>query len=182
MASASWSKWRVAGRETPPRGYAFAAIVVEPSVTAHVYSVHLKSNYHDNTEEKRALSRAKRTRSIAQLLEQEKPKRGHCAAPVIIAGDMNADKWGRGFEREQIFKDVEAAGFSNPLALLPPERRGTHPSERYGDSALDYIFARGTSGRDVFIVPNDGLSDHLALFTVFDDWNAVRDSAGRSAP
>ena len=49
-------------------------------------------------------------------------------------------------------------------------------SVQYGDSALDYIFARGTSGRDVFIVPNDGLSDHLALFTVFDDWNAGWDA------
>lgn len=168
VASASWSRWRVAGRETPPRGYAFAAIVLEPAVTAHVYSVHLKSNYHDNTDEKRALSRAKRTRSIAQLLEQEKPKRGRRAVPVIVAGDMNSDRWGRGFEREQIFSDAENAGFSNLLELLPPERRGTHPSARYGDSALDYIFVRGVAGRDVRIIPNDGLSDHLALFAVID--------------
>ena len=173
VASASWGKWKVAGNETPPRGYAFAAIVVKPSVTAHVYSVHLKSNYHDNTEEKRALSRAKRTRSIVQLLEQEKPKRGRLASPVVIAGDMNADKWGRGFAQETIFSDIEKAGFSNLLELLPPKRRGTHPSARYGDSALDYIFVRGASGRGVRIIPNNNLSDHLAVFAIVDGWKAT---------
>ena len=170
VASASWSKWRTAGKETPPRGYAYAAIVVEPAVTANVYAVHLKSNYGDNTDEKRALSRAKRTHSIVQLLEQEKPKRGKRKAPVVIAGDMNADKWGRGFEQERIFSDLESAGFVNLLELLPSGRRGTHPSERYGDSALDYVFVRGASGSDVRIVPNDNLSDHFALFTLLDGW------------
>ena len=174
VASASWSKWRTAGKETPPRGYAFAAIVVEPAVTAHVYAVHLKSNYGDNTDEKRALSRAKRTHSIMQLLDQEKlAKRGRAAHPVIIAGDMNADKWAREFAQERIFSDLDAAGFANPLELLPQSHRGTHPSERYGDSALDYVFVRGANGRAARIIPNDGLSDHLALFTVLEGWTAT---------
>ena len=175
VASASWSKWRTAGKETPPRGYAFAAIVVEPAVTAHVYAVHLKSNYGDNTEEKRALSRAKRTHSIAQLLDQEKPtKKGRAAHPVIIAGDMNADKWdAKFFAKESIFSALDAAGFVDLLGTLPPDRRGTHPSERYGDSALDYVFVRGASGSDVRIVPNDNLSDHFALFTVLEGWTAT---------
>ena len=171
VADAGWSKWRVAGKETPPRGYAYAAIVVEPAVTAHVYAVHLKSNYRAKDQEERDLNTVKRTRSIAQLLEQEKPKRGRRKVPVIIAGDMNADKWGRGFEQERIFPDLESAGFVNLLELLPPDRRGTHPSARYGDSALDYVFVRGASGRDARIIPNGGLSDHLALFTVIDAWD-----------
>lgn len=173
VADAGWSKWRTAGKETPPRGYAYAAIVVEPAVTANVYAVHLKSNYNDNTDEKRALSRAKRTHSIVQLLEQEKPKRGKRKPPVVIAGDMNADKWGRGFEQERIFSDLESAGFVNLLETLPPGRRGTHPSARYGDSALDYVFVRGASGRDVRIVPNDNLSDHFAVFSVLDGWGEM---------
>lgn len=173
VADAGWSKWRTAGKETPPRGYAYAAIVVEPAVTANVYAVHLKSNYNDNTDEKRALSRAKRTHSIVQLLEQEKPKRGKRKSPVVIAGDMNADKWGRGFEQERIFSDLESAGFVNLLETLPPGRRGIHPSARYGDSALDYVFVRGASGRDVRIVPNDNLSDHFAVFSVLDGWGEM---------
>ena len=169
VASASWSRWRDAGKETPPRGYAFAAIVVEPAVTANVYAVHLKSNYGANTQEKRDLNSAKRTHSIAQILEQEKPRRGRNTLPVIVAGDMNADKWGRGFAGERIFADLESAGFSNLLELLPPERRGTHPSARYGDSTLDYVFVRGLNGRTPpRIIPNDGLSDHYALFVLLD--------------
>ena len=169
VASASWSRWRSAGKETPPRGYAFAAVVVEPAVTANVYAVHLKSNYGANNQEKRDLNRAKRTHSVAQILEQERPRRGRKAPPVIVAGDMNADKWGKDFAGERIFADIEAAGFKDLLELLPPESRGTHPSARYGDSALDYIFVRGLDGRTPpRIIPNDGLSDHRALFVMLD--------------
>ena len=169
VASASWSRWRSAGKETPPRGYAFAAVVVEPAVTANVYAVHLKSNYGANNQEKRDLNRAKRTHSIAQILEQERLRRGRKAPPVIVAGDMNADKWGKDFAGERIFADIEAAGFKDHLELLPPESRGTHPSARYGDSALDYIFVRGLDGRTPpRIIPNDGLSDHRALFVLLD--------------
>ena len=167
VAEAHWSKWKVAGRETPPRGYAFAAVVVDPSTTANVYAVHLKSNYGATTKEIAALNRAKRTHAIAQLVEQERKKRGRPFRPVVVAGDMNADHWGKGFADEELFGLLEKADFANPLADLPAASRGTHPSKRYGDSALDYVFCRGLSSIDLpRIVPNDELSDHYALFVV----------------
>ena len=169
VAHASWSRWRNAGKETPPRGYAFAAVVLEPAVTANVYAVHLKSNYGGNTKEKRDLNRAKRTHSIEQIVEQERPRRGRKAQPVIVAGDMNADKWRAEFGEERIFDALAAAGFGNPIELLPANARGTYPSKTHGDSALDYIFVRGLNGRTPpRIVPNDGLSDHCALFALLD--------------
>ena len=169
VAEAHWSKWKVAGRETPPRGYAFAAVVIDPATTANVYAVHLKSNYGATTKEIAALNRAKRTRSIAQLVEQERKKRGRPSRPVLIAGDMNADRWRKEFANEEMFGILEQAGFANPLADLPPKVRGTHPSRRHGDSALDYIFCRGMkSVAAPRIVPNDGLSDHCALFVLLD--------------
>ena len=169
VASASWSRWRNAGKETPPRGYAFAEVVVDPAVTARVYSVHLKSNYGGNTQEKRDLNRAKRTRSMEQIVDQERPRRGRKAMPVIVAGDMNADKWRSEFAKESLFGMLEEAGFWNALELLPPGSRGTFPSAHHGDSALDYVFARGINGRTPpRIVPNDGLSDHWALFVLLD--------------
>ena len=169
VASASWSRWRNAGKETPPRGYAFAAIVLQPAVTANVYAVHLKSNYRANTQEMRDLNRAKRTHSIDQIVEQEKPRRGKRASPVIVAGDMNADKWRAEFKEERLFGALEAAGFVNPLELLPANARATHPSGSHGDSALDYVFVRGLDGRTPpRIIPNDGLSDHRALFVLLD--------------
>ena len=166
VAEAHWSKWKVAGKETPPRGYAFAAVVVDPATTANVYAVHLKSNYRAKGAEI-ALNREKRTRAIAQIAEQERRKRGRPFRPVVVAGDMNADKWGKEFAEEKLFGILEDAGFANPLGDLPPKARGTHPSAKWGDSALDYIFCRGLKSVEApRIVPNDGLSDHFALFVL----------------
>ena len=167
VAEAHWSKWKVAGKETAPRGYAFAAVVVDPATTANVYAVHLKSNYGATTKEAAALNRAKRTHAIAQLVEQERRKKGRPFRPVVVAGDMNADRWGKEFKDEELFGLLEKADFENPLADLPAASRGTHPSKRYGDSALDYIFCRGLKSVDLpRIVPNDELSDHYALFVL----------------
>ena len=158
LVSASWSRWKTAGKETPPRGYALASVVMDHSVTVNVYAVHLKSNYGATTEDIRAMNRAKRFRAAAELVAIEK------GSHVIVAGDMNADKWRKEFAKEKIFSVFEDAGFDNPLAQLPAEARGTHPSKSYGDSALDYVFVRGFKSRKPTIVPNDGLSDHYALF------------------
>jgi endonuclease/exonuclease/phosphatase family metal-dependent hydrolase len=165
VAEAGWSRWTNAKASTPPRGYAFAALVLNPSTTAAVYAVHLKSNYGGNTEEKRALNREKRTIAVEQLLEAEHPGRKGALRPVVIAGDLNADRWRREFAGERIFGALESAGFFNHLALLPPDGRGTHPSERWGASALDYVFTRGfDTALSPVIVSSDGLSDHDAVF------------------
>ena len=141
-------------------------MVVDPATTANVYAVHLKSNYRAKGDEI-ALNRAKRTRAIAQVVEQERKKRGRPLRPVVVAGDMNADLWGGDFKDEELFGLLEGAGYLNPLADLPANARGTHPSKRYGDSALDYIFCRGMRPVDLpRIVPNDELSDHYALFVL----------------
>ena len=169
VANAHWSKWKGAGKETPPRGYAFAAVVIDPATTASVYAVHLKSNYGATTPELKASNRAKRTVAAQQLVESVKPPRGkkRPGSPVIVAGDMNADKWNKNFADEQLLKILEGAGFGNALESLPPKSRGTHPSRKYGDSALDYVFFRGFSVSGLpRIVPNDGLSDHRALFVL----------------
>ena len=167
VAEAHWSKWKVAGKSTPPRGYAFAAVVVDPATTANVYAVHLKSNYGATTDKIAAENREKRTLAIAQIVEQEKPKRGRVKRPVLLAGDMNTDRWRKEFKEEKLFGQLEEAGFANTLALLPEGRRGTHPSRTYGDSALDYIFCRGLDPVDSpHIVGSEELSDHNAVFVL----------------
>jgi len=169
VAEAHWSRWKCAGTSTPPRGYVFAAVVIDPATTANVYAVHLKSNYGAKTAADKVGNREKRTAAIAQVISQERPKRGKATRPSIIAGDMNADRWRREFSEEELFARLEQAGFENPLAALPDGRRGTHPSSRYGDSALDYVFCRGLQAKaPPTIVPNEGLSDHRALFVLLD--------------
>ena len=157
-----WSTWRNEKRETPPRGYAYADVVVSPAVTARVYAVHLKSNYGATTKEVRELNRAKRAHAVEQLVGQDKKRRY-----VIVAGDMNADAWRKEFAEESIFGLFAGAGFDNHLAVLPPERRGTHPSATHGDSALDYIMTRGfVLEGEPCIEPAQDLSDHSALSLV----------------
>lgn len=161
-----WAKWKPSGKTTPPRGYAFAALRIDPATTAAVYAVHLKSNYGASKKPQLAeLNRAKRTRAVEQLLAHEDS--AGKGRPVLVGGDMNADRWRREFKDEKIFGLFDAAGFLNLLSLLPPEGRGTHPSTRYGDSALDYVFARGFRPAGApRLVPSEELSDHNALFAV----------------
>ena len=164
VASAGWSRWRNAKELTPPRGYAFASVVVSPAVTANVYAVHLKSNYGANTAFKRDMNRDKRTKAVEQLMAIE---RGRRLRPAIVAGDLNADCWRKEFAEEKIFELFAGASFFNVLSLLPEGERGTHPSRKWGDSALDYIMTRGFKvAVPPRIVPNDELSDHYAVFSV----------------
>ena len=154
-----WSTWRSEKRETPPRGYAYADVVVSPAVTARVYAVHLKSNYGATTKETRELNRAKRAHAVEQLVGQDKKRRY-----VIVAGDMNADAWRKEFAEESIFGLFAGAGFDNHLAALPPDRRGPPPRASHGDSALDYIMTRGfVLEGEPCIEPAQDLSDHSAL-------------------
>ena len=167
VAEASWSRWRQNGKLTPPRGYAFAAVVVDSATTANVYAVHLKSNYGATTEEIAAANRAKRAAAVEQIVRQEKPKRGKANRPVIVAGDLNADKWRKEFADERVFGLLEDARFANALELLPANARGTHPSRRHGDSALDYVFVRGLPFCGLPVIAQaEGLSDHCAVFVL----------------
>lgn len=164
VVGSGWEKFAPQGRETPPRGYSYATVVVSEGTTGTVYAVHLKSNYGAKTAEANELNRLKRTHSIVQILGDLSARRAQVA---IVAGDFNADKWRKEFAAEKIFDLLENAGFDNVLARLPPDCRGTHPSRRHGDSALDYIMARGlTPVGNPRLIPNEALSDHYALFAV----------------
>ena len=170
VAEANWSAWKRARdwSDTPPRGYARAKVVVSPSVTATVYAVHLKSNYGQTTEEAAVANRRKRALAVGQILQQEKPRRGR-SAPVILAGDLNADRWGEG-SNEVFFAELADAGFTDTLGLLPPGRRATYPGKgRFANLALDYIMVRGFApAGPPCIVSGAGVSDHDAVFVTLD--------------
>jgi len=170
VAGSGWSRWKTAKADTPPRGYAFADIVLEPAMTARVYAVHLKSNYGQTTEELARQNRAKRSIAIAQLVEQEKPKRGKRKRPVVIAGDFNADAWKKEFEADDIFKTLEKAGFVNVLSSLDHAMRITFPRRgKFGGSTLDYIMVRDLSAEgDPFVLPAGKISDHSPVFVVIE--------------
>ena len=164
-----WALWPRPRHLIPPRGYAFAAVRVASNVTVNVYAVHLKSNYGATRPELVVGNRDKRTAAIEHLVMLEQPQDGRGRCPVIIAGDMNTDNARKAFQDEPLFGILSAAGFADPLSGLPPARRCTYPSKRYGDSAFDRVFCRGLrSVAEPQIIPSEGLSDHRALFVLLD--------------
>ena len=171
VAGSGWSRWRNAKAETPPRGYAFADIVIEPAVTARVYAVHLKSNYGQTTETIAARNRVKRTGAVRQLVEQEKPKRGRYRRPVIVAGDFNADARRAEFKKDVLFDVFEKAGFLDALDDIPAQERITYPKRgKFGGTTLDYIMFRSFGKPSAAgVVSASGISDHNAVFAVFDE-------------
>jgi endonuclease/exonuclease/phosphatase family metal-dependent hydrolase len=168
VVSAGWQKFRNHGKETPPRGYAYANLVFANATTGVVYATHLKSNYGaGKNKDAQALNRAKRTHAVEQILACANDAKLVKGGPVIVGGDMNADRWKAEFKSEKIFALFDAAGFLDLLGLLPPNGRGTHPSAKWGDSALDYVFTRGfRSVATPRIVPSEALSDHNAFFAL----------------
>jgi len=163
VLSADWVRWKGEDDVVPPRGYARAILRLSPSVSAAVYSVHLKANYGSKTPESRESVRVQREISARELLSLERTTR----RPVIVAGDFNTDCWRREFANEQTVQMFVDAGYGNLMSMLPKGKRGTHPHKRYGDSTLDYIIVRGLSSTSSsLIVPNDALSDHYAVFSV----------------
>ncbi len=166
VAKANWSRWKTHKDTIPPRGYAHAEVVVSPAVTATVYAVHLKSNYGQTSEAIAQTNRLKRAYAIEQLVEQEKPKRGKFRAPVIIAGDFNADRFSKSFEKDTLFQTILDAGFVDAFEGVPKDGRITHPgSSRHAGSTLDYIFMRGCGVESPpKVLPALRISDHDAVF------------------
>lgn len=173
VVSASWSKWKNSKADTPPRGYAYAQILVSPTVTATVYAVHLKSNYGQTTDELARRNRRKRALAVEQILSQEKKPRSAKKAkafPVVVAGDFNADKWSDRFAEDLIFKAFADAGFADVLELLDAPLRVTYPGRgKWGNGALDYIMVRGLDAASTpTIISAEGISDHNPVFVVLE--------------
>jgi endonuclease/exonuclease/phosphatase family metal-dependent hydrolase len=159
IVESNFSVWKRPNRKHyPPRGAAFAAVLLDPATTAAVYCVHLKSNYGATTAAKQKANREKRTQAIDQLLS-EVPRKG--AQATFVCGDFNADKWRAEFTDETIFAAFEKARFLNVLETLPAAKRATYPNRWHGDSTLDYIMCRGFELDGMpLIVSSEGISDH----------------------
>ena len=83
-------------------------------------------------------NRLKRVRAIGQLVEQEQPKRGKYRAPVIIAGDFNADRFSPEFKDEHIFRTLAAANFVDAFKDDDKSSRITYQStnRKYGSTLV----------------------------------------------
>lgn len=174
VASKGWAVFKKSSDwwKNPPRGYAFSEVISDSAaVTTRVYTVHLKSEYGATSEQIRRNNRYKRAAAIDQIVKIEKPKgRGKKKqiSPVIIAGDMNADRWQEYFSKETLFQTLFEAGFSDAFEGLNKEERGTRDTKKWGSSTIDYVFHRLVGEvKAVHIEKTNGASDHNAVFVLF---------------
>lgn len=170
VVESRWSVWKKVRDTRPPRGYAFAALVVEPAVTANVYAVHLKSNYGQGKDEKKiAENRKKRSLAVEQIVAMENPRRASARRSVILAGDFNADRRRSEFAEDTLFASLDKAGFGDVLEEIPQEKRYTREHRFFGRSAIDSVMYRDFSvSGEPFTLDAGDVSDHRALFVLLD--------------
>ena len=152
---------RTTDRRAPPRGAAFASLLLAPATTANVYCVHLKSNYGATTAAKQDDNCKKRAQAIDQLFVNLER---HPSQVDIICGDFNTDKWKAAFANDTIFTTFETNRFINALEQLSAAERATYPHRYLGDSTLDYIMLRNlTLQTPPRIFSSKGISDHQVV-------------------
>lgn len=156
------AKWAYSKRTSGlfvPRGYVYALLDGGSKGRIACFCVHLKSNYGARKAAKKKENMLKREIAIRQVLEVAQK----CGADkIIIAGDMNSDRFQAAFKDERIFSLLESSGFKDGWQGVEPSARGTHPGgARYPDSTLDYIFHKGFSRcTSQSLAPSFPVSDH----------------------
>ncbi|MDX2079370.1 MAG: endonuclease/exonuclease/phosphatase family protein [Terrimicrobiaceae bacterium] len=168
--NAWWENWR-ARRIAPKRGFSFAAFEPEPGRILLVYTVHLKSNRGDSTE-----NFAMREESARQLLahvsEMEKAYAGRGTIGVIIGGDFNTSLDDPKFADEQTLRDLKKAGFTWGWTDVPFAERITLPSKPsnnpefppFPDTCFDHAFFKNVRVRSARVVPVEpNPSDHRPI-------------------
>ena len=166
-AVGAWSEAFSVAPESPPRGFSFVALQLQDGRHLLVYSVHLKSNLGDLTE-----NIARREEAAEQLVAHA-AKMEEAYTPVaaaVICGDFNTDPSNAQFAEEKTFSILESAGFIWPWRDTPLPQRITLPSSgRFPDACFDGFVVKGDM-RVVSceVLPIDGVSDHKPVKLVLE--------------
>jgi endonuclease/exonuclease/phosphatase family metal-dependent hydrolase len=159
-ADSAWSdSWKQAAIR-PPRGYSFAALQLAKDRFLLAYSLHLKSNRGELTE-----NFAMRHEAARQLLAHVEEmvglysKRGTVA--VIVAGDMNTSLDDPRFQPEQTLRAFQKAGLHWAYDGVPMAQRVTIPaSGPFPDNCFDHMFTAGLGGPIAKVKAFPDVSDH----------------------
>jgi endonuclease/exonuclease/phosphatase family metal-dependent hydrolase len=166
-AVGAWSEAFRVAPESPPRGFSFVALQLQDGRHLLVYSVHLKSNLGDLTENiaRREEAAEQLVAHAAKMEEAYRP-----VAAAVICGDFNTDPTGGQFAEEKTFNILESAGFIWPWRNTPLAERITLPSSgRFPDACFDGFVVKGDM-RVVSceVLPIDGVSDHKPVKLVLE--------------
>jgi endonuclease/exonuclease/phosphatase family metal-dependent hydrolase len=150
-----------------PRGFAFAALKIGFSKYLLVYSVHLKSNHGEATEnipmrEESARQLAAHTKMVLQDYERKST-----GAALVVGGDFNLLERAE-FKNEQTNSILRDNGLRWVWEGIPLEKRITWKARGdFEGACFDQFFVGGTINAKPEIQHFTGVSDHLpVLLTV----------------
>lgn len=167
QAVAGWAEPWAVTIDGLSRGFSMVALEnPETGKLIIVYGLHLKSN-RSNSPEDTQLNYDLRNESARQLVAHmqriEKDFEESGIEAWIIAGDINTNH--DGVFDDSVVTMIEAEGFWNTFARVPPEQRYTWKGRgQFSAGTLDYIFVKNLGEPDAFIgeVPYS-ISDHNAV-------------------
>lgn len=160
-ADSAWSEaWQTEGSVNPPRGYSFAAIELPNRHFLLTYSLHLKSNLGQFSEDV-----AMRQTAARQVLQHSQKmidlfgERGFVS--VIIGGDMNTSLDDPKFAPDQSLVAFKKAGLHWTHDGVPFADRTTIPGKNgFIDNCFDHIFTAGLGRGTASVKAYPGISDH----------------------
>lgn len=158
-ANSAWFEAFKPAPNTPPRGFAFAAIPFGKTMLL-LYSVHLKSNMGGV-----ALTMPKREESAKQLMahvsSMEKLYGARGPVAVVVAGDFNTDPTDPQFSGEKTFGIFTQSGFEWAWKNTPRGKRVTHKGNgKNPDATFDGFVTKGVKVLSSEALTATPASDH----------------------
>jgi endonuclease/exonuclease/phosphatase family metal-dependent hydrolase len=153
----------------PPRGFAFAAYEIAPRRLLLAYSMHLKSNRGDITENI-AIREESARQLLAHMDDMEKAYGGLGEITWLFMGDFNTDPGDKRWEKERTTRMLMERGFKWAFEGVPFEQRITWPpDQRFPAAHFDHIFYRGAKLRTAEVIETSPKSsDHRPVRAEFD--------------
>jgi endonuclease/exonuclease/phosphatase family metal-dependent hydrolase len=165
-----YAAWQKTGENDPPRGYAFAVIMLPRGQKLFLYTFHFKANSRGPL----APNIAKREEATRQMLahaeEMAKLYPDGASYPILFAGDFNTDPMDERFAGERTVRDIMSRGFRWVFDGKPLSERTTLPAVgRFPDANFDHMLYRGLRLKSVEVpTAFDHCSDHRPIIAVFE--------------
>lgn len=156
----------------PPRGFAYATILLNDNSVLAVYSVHLKSNYGGIEE-----TNPKRMESARQLVEHALSLKKHYEEEgkiftAVIGGDFNSDPTDEKWQNDSTLNILTKSGFKwTGLNVSQEDRISWLSNGRYPDAVFDHILVLSGDGLkasgSITHKTSRDVSDHRAVIVDF---------------
>jgi endonuclease/exonuclease/phosphatase (EEP) superfamily protein YafD len=157
--------WKPNGALVPPRGFAFAAYEIGARHILLVYTVHLKSNRGEVSEDIAIREESMRQLAVhMQAMNNAYGKLG--TVSCIVGGDFNTAPDDSRFAGEKTMRLLRESGFLWCWRDIPFSRRISLPGDKlFPPACFDHIFVRnGKFNSPRVIEMSRRSSDHNAVF------------------